>query len=96
MPRPLEVKPLPNYRLWLRYDDGVEGEVDLSGLVGRGVFSAGGTQSFFQSVRIGIHGEPSWSDTIELCPEDSNRAVGHCSDLCWSASEKNGAPKVGS
>ncbi len=39
MPRPIEVKPLENYRLWVKFSDGVEGVVDLSGLVGKGVRS---------------------------------------------------------
>lgn len=33
MTRLIEVKPLPNYRLWLRYEDGVEGEIDFSELL---------------------------------------------------------------
>ncbi len=36
--KPTEVKALPNYRLWLRYEDGATGEVDLAHLVGKGVF----------------------------------------------------------
>jgi hypothetical protein len=40
MPTPVEVKALANYRIWLRYDDGVQGEVDPSDLAGRGVFKA--------------------------------------------------------
>jgi hypothetical protein len=32
--------PKPNYRVWIRFDDGIEGEVDLSYLVGQGVFEA--------------------------------------------------------
>jgi hypothetical protein len=39
MIRPVEVRPLPNYRIWLRYADGTEGEVDLSHLAGQGVFA---------------------------------------------------------
>ena len=38
MPEPLEVKPLANFHLWLRYDDETIGEVDLSDLAGRDVF----------------------------------------------------------
>jgi hypothetical protein len=37
--RPLKVKALPNSKLWVKYSDGVEGEVDLSHLGGKGVFS---------------------------------------------------------
>ena len=36
--RPMAVKPREGYRIWLRYSDGEEGEVDLSHLVGKGVF----------------------------------------------------------
>ena len=36
--KPIEVKALPNYRLWLRYEDGAAGEIDLAHLVGKGVF----------------------------------------------------------
>jgi len=35
---PLEVKALANYRIWIRYADGSEGEVDLSHLAGKGIF----------------------------------------------------------
>jgi hypothetical protein len=33
-----DVKPLPEYRLRMRYSDGIEGVVDLSHLAGKGVF----------------------------------------------------------
>ena len=69
MPKPLEVKPLPNFRLWLRYDDGVSGEVDLSHLAGKGVFKAWDQPDFFRGVRIGPFREISWSDEIDLCPD---------------------------
>ena len=38
MLRPTAVTALSAYKLWLRYSDGVEGEVDLPNLAGRGVF----------------------------------------------------------
>ena len=38
MLKPVEVRALDGYRLWLRYADGTEGEVDLSHLAGKGVF----------------------------------------------------------
>lgn len=69
MPKPIEVKPLPNFRLWLRYDDDTSGEVDLSDLTGRGVFKAWEQQEFFREVRIGPHGEIAWSGDIDLCSD---------------------------
>jgi hypothetical protein len=69
MPKPLEVKPLPHFRLWLRYDDGTVGEVDLSDLAGRGVLKGWDSQEFFKQVKIGSHGEISWSADINLCSD---------------------------
>ncbi|MBI3605639.1 MAG: DUF2442 domain-containing protein, partial [Nitrospirae bacterium] len=34
-----EVKPLEDYQVWIKFSDGVEGIVDLSDLVEKGVFS---------------------------------------------------------
>ena len=38
--RPVEVRALKPYRIWLSYDDGTEGEVDLSHLASRRLFAA--------------------------------------------------------
>jgi len=40
------------YRIWLRYQDGTEGEVDLSHLAGRGVFASWEQESAFAQVRL--------------------------------------------
>jgi hypothetical protein len=69
MVRPTEVKALEGYRLWLRYSDGVEGEVDLSHLVGRGIFKAWEDKAFFEEVRIDEAGAVSWGEVIDLCPD---------------------------
>jgi len=69
MVRPTEVKALEGYRLWLRYSDGVEGEVDLSHLVGRGVFKAWEDKAFFEAVEIDEAGAISWGEEIDLCPD---------------------------
>src|SRR5258708_13897699 len=41
-----------NFRIWLRYDDGTQGEVDLSDVAGQGVFAAWNDADFFNSVRL--------------------------------------------
>ena len=67
--RPTEVVPREGYRLWLRYADGVAGEVDLSDLAGRGVFEAWKNRACFETVRIAEGGGIAWGEDIELCPD---------------------------
>jgi hypothetical protein len=69
MIRPVSIKALPNYRIYIRFSDGVEGEVDLSDLVGQGVFEAWNDRRFFEGVHIGPDRQIQWSDEIELCPD---------------------------
>ncbi|MBI3319570.1 MAG: DUF2442 domain-containing protein [Candidatus Omnitrophica bacterium] len=68
MVRLIAAKPLPQYTVWLKYDDGVEGKVDLSHLVGKGVFAVWKDDRAFEQVRIGDGGELLWGDTLDLCP----------------------------
>lgn len=58
-----------NFRLWLKYTDGVEGEVDLRGLVGQGAFAAWLTPGVFEAVRVNEYGAPEWPGEIDLCPD---------------------------
>ena len=69
MPIPTEVRPLDGYRLWIKYSDGVEGIVDLSDLVGKGVFALWNDYREFQRVHIGSSGEIAWGDQVDLCPD---------------------------
>lgn len=66
--RAVAVEARENYRIWLRYEDGAEGEVDLSDLVGRGDFTALEDRAFFESVAIGEFGEIRWGEEIDLDP----------------------------
>jgi uncharacterized protein DUF2442 len=67
--KPVEVKALSDYRIWVRFADGVEGEVDLSHLAGRGVFSLWQDYGAFQRVHLGPGGEIAWDDEVALCPD---------------------------
>jgi hypothetical protein len=48
----IELRPLPGYKLRLRYADGAEGDVDLSGFAGRGVFELWNDYSAFERVDV--------------------------------------------
>jgi len=67
--KPIEVKPLDNYRIWLRYSDDTEGVADLSHLAGEGVFTLWNDYREFAKVHIGPGGEIAWSDQLDLCPD---------------------------
>ncbi len=70
MIRPTAVEARENYRIWLRYSDGSEGEVDLSHLSGRGVFAAWNDPDRFNQVFVTPAGGIAWGEDIELCPDD--------------------------
>jgi len=66
MLKPVEVKALKNYRIHLKFSDGVEGEVDLSDFSGKGVFALWNDYSKFEQVHIGKSGEIAWNDDVDM------------------------------
>jgi len=69
MARITKVRVLKHYRLELTFNDGASGVVDLSDLVGKGVFALWKDQTAFEQVQIGALGELSWGNKIDLCPD---------------------------
>ncbi len=70
MERIVSATPLPGYKLRLRFTDGAEGEVDLSHLVGDGVFEAWRDESVFRQVRVDpMTRTVTWPGEIDLCPD---------------------------
>lgn len=66
---PVEAKALPGYRIWIRYGDGAEGEVDLSHLAGRGVFALWNDLRELEKVHIGPGHAIAWTNEVEHCPD---------------------------
>ena len=76
MHRIVKAEPQSGYRLNLRFDDGVEGEVDLSDLVGEGVFAAWRDPAEFRKVFIDPQSHTvAWPGDIDLCPESLHAEV---------------------
>jgi len=66
----VEVRPLGAYRIWIRFADGLEGDVDLSDLVGNGVFAAWNDPAEFRKVFIDPETHTvAWPGGIDLAPE---------------------------
>ena len=64
-----KIKILKQYRVELTFVDGTRGIVNLSDLVGHGVFSQWNDYEEFRKVKIGDAGELVWGDNIDLCPD---------------------------
>jgi hypothetical protein len=67
--RIMELAPRDGYKLFLRFEDGASGEVDLSSFAGRGVFTAWLEPGFFEQVILSNDGSPEWPGEIDLCPD---------------------------
>ena len=67
MMRLVEARPRGGYQVWLRYDDGAEGVVDLSDLGGRGVFQAWSDRRVFEALRVTERGALEWPGGLDLC-----------------------------
>jgi len=65
-PKILETRPLDGYKIWLRFDDGIAGEVDLSHLAGKGVFAFWKIYENFKKVSTENGRSLSWSDEIDI------------------------------
>lgn len=67
--RPVQVRSLGKYRIWLQYEDGTQGEVNLAHLAGKGVFRVWEEPGVFDRVYIAPFGAVAWSDDLDLCPD---------------------------
>lgn len=67
----VEARPLGGYRIYIRFDDGAEGEVDLSKLVGfRSVFSALRDPEEVRTVTVNPElGTICWPNGADLDPD---------------------------
>ena len=68
---------LQEYKVKLEYSDGTQGIIDLSYLVGKGVFSLWNDYETFRNVKIGSSGELTWSNQVDLCPDSLYLKITH-------------------
>ncbi len=65
-----KVEPRERYRLWIHFEDGAEGEVDLSDIAGKGVFSRWTDSDEFFRVRIDEEsGTLVWPGGLDVAPD---------------------------
>lgn len=69
MNRIIEAQARSGFSVWVKFEDGVDGVVDLSKLVGNGVFQAWERRAVFEQVHVGPGGSLAWPGEIELDPD---------------------------
>jgi hypothetical protein len=67
----VEVKPLTEYRLYLRFEDGVSGEVDIAQIVSfTGVFAPLQDRDYFVQVKVNPDiGTICWPNEADIDPD---------------------------
>ena len=65
-----EARPTAGRRVWLRFADGEEGEVDLSRYLKYGpVFGPLADEEFFRQLRVEGGGTVAWANGADIAPE---------------------------
>jgi hypothetical protein len=67
--KPISVKPLDSYAIYVQFADGTQGTVDLSHLAHKGVFRRWDANNLFSSVHIDSAGAIAWNEDIDICPD---------------------------
>ncbi|CAA7616601.1 conserved hypothetical protein [Magnetospirillum sp. LM-5] len=65
------VRPLADYRIWVRFNDGREGVVDMADLVNSpeaGLFSSLTDTALFDRAFL-LHGAVTWPNGLDLAPD---------------------------
>jgi hypothetical protein len=67
----VKVEALPDYQLYIEFEDGIAGTVDISDIVGRGpVFAPLKDPDMFSQVRLDKElGAPCWPNGADLAPD---------------------------
>jgi hypothetical protein len=61
------IKALPQYEIWLKYDDNTEGVVSLAHLAGKGIFKEWDSNNLFSRVYIDTETNAiAWNENIDI------------------------------
>ena len=67
--KPVEVKALNDYSIFVEFSDGMQGVVDLKHLAHKGIFCNWDKNNLFSQVHIDNYGAITWNDEIDICPD---------------------------
>jgi hypothetical protein len=66
----IEARYIGKYTLWIRFEDGIAGEIDLSGELLGGVFEPLRDEAYFRQFRVNADtGTLEWPNRADFAPE---------------------------
>jgi hypothetical protein len=66
MRRLTAIRVLDGYHVWVRFDDGVEGDLDFSAKPRTGVYAAWNDYEYFRRAHVGEYGDLVWDDQVDF------------------------------
>jgi uncharacterized protein DUF2442 len=78
----IAVKVLKLYKIWVRFEDGLEGEADLSDIAGRGVFKrwTDSPSEFFEARVDPESGTVVWPGGLDVAPDGLYEDIARAAD----------------
>jgi hypothetical protein len=70
----VKAKYVDGYTVWLRFEDGTEGEADLSDLISHKLFAPLRDVRVFKRFRV-AYGSIIWNEQLDIAPESLYRRV---------------------
>ena len=68
--KPITVKALDNYSIFVSFADGTQGIVDLKHLAHKGIFRDWDKNNLFALVHIDEYGAIAWNENIDICADN--------------------------
>ena len=82
--KPIKVKALKKYIIFIKYSDGTEGEINLSHLSHKGIFNTWEQNNLFNKVYIDKETDAiAWNKDIELCPDSLYLKINNLTFIEW-------------
>ncbi|MDR1763947.1 MAG: DUF2442 domain-containing protein [Dysgonamonadaceae bacterium] len=85
----LEVKALNDYSIFVKYEDGTQGVVDLKHLAHKGVFTEWDKNNLFNNVYIADYGAIAWNEDLDICPDSIYLQLKGMTFDMWKQQNKN-------
>jgi len=64
----IEVKPLDNYKVWIRFSDNSDVIINLKPFISKGISAKLLDYDYFKQVRVDEFGGISWENGFDFCP----------------------------